>query len=99
MRPIGARLKEVQPDKGGKNYATSTLKNRIGDWIFPKAPKAVIDAFVLDSAALNRAGITASRTRLAYALANVGHECDGFRIKNLTENINYTAGAVGYGLP
>jgi len=63
------------------------------DWqdIFPKAPKAVIDAFVDNPGPLDKAGITKTRTRLAYALANVEHECGGFTIKNLTENINYTA--------
>lgn len=63
------------------------------DWvdIFPKAPVAVIDAFVEQPQWFDQAGITASRTRLAYTLANVEHECGGFTIKNLTENINYTA--------
>lgn len=63
------------------------------DWvaIFPKAPAAIIDAFVANPAVLDQAGITASRTRLAYTLANVEHECGGFTVKNLTENINYTA--------
>lgn len=63
------------------------------DWreIFPKAPMAVIDAFAADAASLDKAGISETRTRLAYALANVEHECGGFTIKNLAENINYTA--------
>ena len=69
------------------------LKLKAGDWraIFPQAPKAIIDAFVAGAAALDAEGITETRTRLAYALANVEHECGGFTIKNLTENINYTA--------
>jgi putative chitinase len=60
------------------------------DWraIFPRAPQAIIDAFVADSASLDRVGITHSRARLAYALANVEHECGSFSIPNLTENIN-----------
>jgi len=63
------------------------------DWrtIFPKAPDAIITAFMDGAAALNDAGITQSRTRLAYALANVEHECDGFSIPSLTENLNYSA--------
>lgn len=59
--------------------------------IFPRAPKRVIDAFAANQGALDAAGITATKTRLAYALANVEHECGGFTIPNLTENINYTA--------
>lgn len=63
------------------------------DWreIFPRAPQTVIDAFVDDPDSLDRAGITETRTRLAYALANVEHECDGFTVADLTENIRYTA--------
>jgi putative chitinase len=63
------------------------------DWreIFPRAPQAVIDAFAAKQAVLDRAGITATRQRLAYFCANIEHECDGFTIPNLTENINYTA--------
>jgi putative chitinase len=69
------------------------LKLTRTDWkdIFPDAPKAIIDAFVDDPGPLNKAGITKTRTRLAYALANVEHECGGYAIKNLTENIKYTA--------
>jgi putative chitinase len=59
--------------------------------VFPKAPQAVIDAFVIGAASLDAAGITQTRTRLAYALANVEHECGGYAIPNLTENINYSA--------
>lgn len=63
------------------------------DWraLFPRAPQAVVDAFAGADAILSGAGITHSRTRLAYAMANVEHECDGFAIPNLTENINYSA--------
>lgn len=63
------------------------------DWraIFPDAPQTVIDAFTNDPGPLDEAGITATRTRLAYALANVEHECGGFAIADLTENIRYTA--------
>jgi predicted chitinase len=63
------------------------------DWqaIFPKAPDAIIAAFAEGAEVLDQVGITQSRTRLAYALANVEHECAGFTILNLTENINYSA--------
>lgn len=63
------------------------------DWqaIFPKAPDTVLDAFAGGSAHLDDAGITSTRTRLAFALANVEHECNGYSIPKLTENINYTA--------
>jgi len=63
------------------------------DWagIFPKAPSSIIEAFSDNREPLDAAGITASRVRLAYALANVEHECDGYSIRDLTENINYTA--------
>jgi putative chitinase len=71
------------------------------DWraIFPRAPQAIIDAFVADSASLDRVGIRHSRARLAYALANVEHECGGFSIPNLTENINYTAAGLAAVFP
>lgn len=58
--------------------------------IFPRAPDRYIDGLLAGKAALDRAGITTTRTRLAYCLANVEHECGGFTIPNLTENINYT---------
>ena len=63
------------------------------DWVelFPKAPKAIIDALVDNPLPLEAAGITETRTRLAYTLANVEHECGGFTVKNLTENIKYSA--------
>jgi len=59
--------------------------------IFPRAPQAVIDAFVTKQDVLTKAGINATKTRLAYFFANIEHECGGFTIPNLTENINYTA--------
>lgn len=58
--------------------------------IFPQAPQIYLDGLMAHKSALDKAGITATRTRLAYCLANVEHECGGFTIKNLTENINYT---------
>lgn len=68
-----------------------TLQLERADWraLFPRAPEPIIDAFVGDTESLAKAGITDTRTRLAYALANVEHECGGFTIRNLTENINY----------
>lgn len=59
--------------------------------IFPKAPQPVIDAFASKQSVLSKAGINHSHTRLAYFLANIEHECAGFTIKNLTENISYSA--------
>ena len=59
--------------------------------ILPRAPQAVIDAFVSKQDLLTRAGINATRARMAYFFANIEHECGGFTIPNLTENINYTA--------
>lgn len=59
--------------------------------IWPKAPQAVIDAFVKKQHLLDAAGITHTRTRLAVAFSQVEHETAGFTIRNLTENINYSA--------
>lgn len=59
--------------------------------IFPRAPQAVINAFVAKADVLVKAGILSTRTRLAFFCANIEHECNGFTIPNLTENINYTA--------
>lgn len=58
--------------------------------IFPRAPQAVLDAFLAKQGELTKTGVNHTRTRLAYFLANIEHETDGFTIKNLTENINYT---------
>lgn len=59
--------------------------------IFPKAPAAVVDAFVAKQQILADAGVTATRPRFADFCANIEHECDGFNVngfvKNLTENI------------
>jgi putative chitinase len=68
-----------------------TLKRKHWQELFPRAPNAVISAFVNNPQPLHAEGITETRTRLAYALANVEHECDGFKIRNLTESINYSA--------
>jgi putative chitinase len=59
--------------------------------LFPNAPQSVLDAFVAKQDILTKAGINHTRTRLAYFFANIEHECGGFTIRNLTENINYTA--------
>lgn len=61
------------------------------DQIWPNAPDEVIAAFASKADVLFRAGILSTRTRLAFFCANIEHECGGFTIKNLTENINYTA--------
>lgn len=59
--------------------------------IFPRAPQAVIEAFVAKQDVLSKVGVNHTRQRLAYFFANIEHECGGFTIPNLTENINYTA--------
>ncbi|MGM4992723.1 glycoside hydrolase family 19 protein [Tardiphaga sp. 841_E9_N1_2] len=59
--------------------------------LLPRAPQAVIDALASKQYVLDAAGITETRQRLAYFTANIEHECGGFTIPNLTENINYTA--------
>lgn len=58
--------------------------------ILPRAPTAVIDAFVAKQAVLDKAGITHTRTRLSIALSQVEHETAGFTIPHLTENVNYS---------
>lgn len=59
--------------------------------LFPKAPDAVLKDFVdKQDTILGPAGINHTRNRLKFFFANIEHEVDGFTIKNLTENINYT---------
>lgn len=74
---------------------------RKADWeeIFPKAPASVIDALANGIDLLGKVGITHTRTRLAYALANVEHECSGYSIPKLTENIKYSAERMAYVWP
>lgn len=59
--------------------------------IWPRAPQTVIDAFIARHALMDAAGITATRERLGIFLSQIEHECGGFTIANLTENINYSA--------
>jgi putative chitinase len=61
--------------------------------IFPEAPQAVIDAFASTEGQrrLQSAGITDNAQRIAVAMAHCHHETGGFTIRNLTENINYSA--------
>lgn len=61
--------------------------------IFPQAPQAVVDAFasIEGQHHLQAAGITDNAKRLAVAMAHCHHETGGFTIRNLTENINYSA--------
>jgi len=56
----------------------------------PKAPQAIIDAFVAKQDVLKAAGILDNPRRLAMCLANLAHECGGYTIRNLTENIGYS---------
>jgi predicted chitinase len=57
---------------------------------FPKAPQAIIDAFVAKQEVLRAAGILDNPRRLAMCLANLAHESGGFAIRNLTESTAYT---------
>lgn len=59
--------------------------------IFPRAPQTVIDAFVARQHVLDAAGITHTRKRLAFAFSQVEHECGGYTIPHLTENVRYSA--------
>lgn len=59
--------------------------------IFPRAPQPILDAFLAKQGVLTKSGINQSVARLGYFFANIEHECGGFTIPNLTENINYTA--------
>ena len=59
--------------------------------VFPRAPYKIIDAFVEKQGVLSAVGLNRTRQRLAYCFANLHAETGGFAIKNLTENINYTA--------
>jgi len=61
--------------------------------IFPEAPQAVVDAFASPEGQrrLQSAGVTDNAQRLAVAMAHCHHETGGFTIRNLTENINYSA--------
>lgn len=59
--------------------------------VFPKASDTIINAFVERQGALSTVGLNRTRQRLAYCFANLHAETGGFTIKNLAENINYTA--------
>ena len=58
---------------------------------FPGAPEMIIGAFVEKQGVLSAVGLNQSRQRLAYCFANLHAETGGFTIRNLTENIGYTA--------
>ena len=61
--------------------------------IFPHALPGVVEAFASADGQgwLSTAGITNNPVRLATAFAHCHAETGGFSIKNLTENINYSA--------
>ncbi|MCO5129733.1 MAG: glycosyl hydrolase [Xanthobacteraceae bacterium] len=59
--------------------------------VFPSAPDTILGAFVEKQGVLTAVGLNGSRQRLAYCFANLHAETGGFTIRNLTENINYTA--------
>lgn len=58
--------------------------------MFPRAPQQVLDDFVAHQDELTKTGVNHTRPRLAYFFANLEHETDGFTIRDLTENINYS---------
>lgn len=59
--------------------------------VFPNASDAIMSKFVEKQDVLSAVGLNRSRQRLAYCFANLHAETGGFTIKNLTENISYTA--------
>lgn len=59
--------------------------------VFPSAPDTIINAFIERQGVLSAVGLDGTRRRLAYCFANLHAETGGFTIKNLTENISYTA--------
>lgn len=59
--------------------------------VLPRAPQDVLDAFAAKQDVLTKAGINQTRNRLNYMFANVEHECNGFTIPGLIENIKYSA--------
>ena len=76
------------PDSGAAGVRLSLATMRA---VFPKAPDTIISAFVERQGVLTAVGLNQTRQRLAYCFANLHAETGGFTIKNLTENINYTA--------
>lgn len=60
----------------------------------PIFPQAVLDAFVAKQGVLTKAGINHTETRLAYFFASIEHECGGFTIRNLTENVRTNGGGL-----
>lgn len=59
--------------------------------IYPNAPGDIPAIFADQQKVLADFGVLRSRTDLAYFCAHIEHECGGFAIRGLTENINYTA--------
>lgn len=75
-------------DSGGAGVRLSLDTMRA---VFPQAPAAITAAFVEKQAVLSAVGLNQTRQRLAYCFANLYAETGGFTIKDLVENINYTA--------
>src|SRR5687768_4399036 len=75
-------------DSGGAGVRLTTALLRS---VFPKAPDTIIAAFAEKEGVLSTVGVNQTRQRLAYFFANIHHETAGFTIRNLTENINYSA--------
>jgi putative chitinase len=59
--------------------------------MFPHAPAAIFADLPEWQKQFDAAGITATRTRLAYCCANMAQETGCFTIRNLTESIAYSA--------
>lgn len=78
----------TNPDSGAAGVRLSLATMRA---VFPTAPDTIINAFVERQGVLTAVGLNQTRQRLAYCFANLHAETGGFTIRNLTENINYTA--------
>jgi predicted chitinase len=59
--------------------------------MFPRAPSSILEALLAGQGYLDQGGVTATRQRLSFCLANVAHETSGFTIPHLTESIAYSA--------
>jgi len=77
------------PDSSGNARVRLSLATMRA--VFPHAPDSIVYAFVERQGVLTAAGLNQTRQRLAYCFANLHAETGGFTIRNLTENINYTA--------
>lgn len=88
---VAAGIKDGESGAANRDSAGVLLTPALLRSIFPQAPVTVIDAFADKQGVLSAVGVNHTRQRLAYFFANIHHETAGFTIRNLTENINYTA--------